>query len=157
MASGLSAMERSFLEREWSGQIRTSTGNRSGTLSNTSPSGQTGRIMVTLEIAVVVILIVINGFLAMAELAIVSSRPARLKMMADQGTGGARRALALSENPGRFLSTVQIGITLVGVLSGAFSGATLGLRFGHWLGAMGLTPAAAEALGVGSVEVAITY
>lgn len=113
--------------------------------------------MVYIELAVVAILIVINGFLAMAELAIVSSRPARLKMMADQSTGGARRALALSENPGRFLSTVQIGITLVGVLSGAFSGATLGLRFSQWLGAMGLAPAAAEALGVGSVVVAITY
>jgi putative hemolysin len=113
--------------------------------------------MLTLEIAVVVLLIVINGFLAMAELAIVSSRPARLKVMADQGRGGARRALALSENPGRFLSTVQIGITLVGVLSGAFSGATLGLRFSQWLGMMGVAPAAAEALGVGSVVVAITY
>ena len=113
--------------------------------------------MLTLEIAIVVLLIVINGFLAMAELAIVSSRPARLKLMADQGRGGARRALALSENPGRFLSTVQIGITLVGVLSGAFSGATLGLRFSQWLGTMGMTPAAAEALGVGSVVVAITY
>jgi putative hemolysin len=113
--------------------------------------------MVYAELAVVALLIVINGFLAMAELAIVSSRPARLKVMADQGTGGARRALALSENPGRFLSTVQIGITLVGVLSGAFSGATLGLRFSQWLGTMGLGSAAAEALGVGSVVVAITY
>ncbi len=113
--------------------------------------------MLALEIAIVAILIVINGFLAMAELAIVSSRPARLKVMADQGRGGARRALALSENPGRFLSTVQIGITLVGVLSGAFSGATLGLRFSQWLSAKGMAPAAAEALGVGSVVVAITY
>jgi len=113
--------------------------------------------MVYAELAVVVLLIVINGFLAMAELAIVSSRPARLKMLADQGKNGARRALALSENPGRFLSTVQIGITLVGVLSGAFSGATLGLRFTAWLAASGMPTAAAEALGVGSVVVAITY
>ena len=113
--------------------------------------------MVYAELAVVVLLIVINGFLAMAELAIVSSRPARLKVMGDQDIGGARRALALSENPGRFLSTVQIGITLVGVLSGAFSGATLGLRFTTWLAAAGVPRAAAEALGVGSVVVAITY
>lgn len=113
--------------------------------------------MVYAELAVVVLLIVINGFLAMAELAIVSSRPARLKMLADQGKNGARRALALSENPGRFLSTVQIGITLVGVLSGAFSGATLGLRFTVWLAASGVPQTAAEALGVGSVVVAITY
>jgi len=87
--------------------------------------------MLTLELAVVAILIVINGFLAMAELAIVSSRPARLKMMADQGTSGARRALALSENPGRFLSTVQIGITLVGVLSGM---ALVHDEYGHFEG-----------------------
>ena len=113
--------------------------------------------MVYAELAVVALLIVINGFLAMAELAIVSSRPARLKVMADQSIGGARRALALSENPGRFLSTVQIGITLVGVLSGAFSGATLGLRFTTWLAASGVPQGAAEALGVGSVVVAITY
>jgi putative hemolysin len=113
--------------------------------------------MVTIELTVVAILIVINGFLAMAELAIVSSRPARLKMLADQGIGGARRALALSENPGRFLSTVQIGITLVGVLSGAFSGATLGMRFTQWLAAAGLSPTAAETIGVGTVVVAITY
>jgi len=113
--------------------------------------------MVYVELAVVLLLIVINGFLAMAELAIVSSRPGRLKILADQGVGGARRALALGENPGRFLSTVQIGITLVGVLSGAFSGATLGLRFTQWLGAMGAPPAVAEAVGVGGVVVAITY
>jgi putative hemolysin len=66
-------------------------------------------------------------------------------------------ALNLAENPGRFLSTVQIGITLVGVLSGAFSGATLGLRLTQWLQEQGLSTAIAEGLGVGSVVVAITY
>ena len=82
--------------------------------------------MVYLEIAIVVVLICVNGLLAMSELAIVSARPARLKAMIDREVKGAGRALALGANPGRFLSTVQIGITLVGVLSGAFSGATLG-------------------------------
>ena len=78
------------------------------------------------EIAVVAVLIILNGLLAMSELAVVSSRPARLSVMHAQGSAGAATALRLAEDPGRFLSTVQIGITLVGVLSGAVSGATLG-------------------------------
>ena len=81
--------------------------------------------MSVLEICIVAALIVINGLLAMSELAIVSSRPARLRRMVDMGVSGSRRALALASDPGKFLSTVQIGITLVGILSGAFSGATL--------------------------------
>lgn len=93
----------------------------------------------------------------MSELAVVSSRPARLKVLSDKGSRRARMALNLAENPGRFLSTVQIGITLVGVLSGAFSGATLGLRLTQWLQEQGLSTAIAEGLGVGSVVVAITY
>jgi putative hemolysin len=112
---------------------------------------------VYLEIAIVLILTVVNGVLAMSELAVVSSRPARLKVLAEQGSSGARTAIRLSENPGRFLSTVQIGITLVGVLSGAFSGATLGARFSDWLEAQGVSDGVADAIGVGSVVVAITY
>ena len=65
--------------------------------------------------------------------------------------------MRLAEDPGRFLSTVQIGITLVGVLSGAFSGATLGTRLSGWLGTHGFSPSAADTLGVGIVVVAITY
>ncbi|MCV9941071.1 hemolysin family protein [Boseaceae bacterium BT-24-1] len=109
------------------------------------------------EILVVVVLTVINGVLAMSELAVVSSRPARLKVLSDQGSKGAAKAIKLAENPGRFLSTVQIGITLVGVLSGAFSGATLGARLSEWLGTHGLSNTAADALGVGTVVVLITY
>ena len=93
----------------------------------------------------------------MSELAVVSSRAVRLKLLADQGNRGAAIAIRLAEDPGRFLSTVQIGITLVGVLSGAFSGATLGARLAGWLEQQGLTPAVADGLGVGSVVVAITY
>ena len=113
--------------------------------------------MVTIELAVVALLILINGVLAMSELAVVSARQAKLRALAERRRKGARRALELATNPGRFLSTVQIGITLVGVLSGAFSGATLGLRLSGWLMAQGLPEAAAEALGVGSVVAAITY
>lgn len=113
--------------------------------------------MIYTEIAIVVVLICVNGLLAMSELAIVSSRPARLKTMIDRNVKGAGRALALGANPGRFLSTVQIGITLVGVLSGAFSGATLGLRLTNLLLAMGVPEGAADALGVGVVVAVITY
>jgi putative hemolysin len=110
-----------------------------------------------IEILVVVVLIVLNGLLAMSELAVVSSRPARLQVMRDQGQKGAGTALSLAEDPGRFLSTVQIGITLVGVLSGAYSGATLGERLAEFLQTQGFSEAASETLGVISVVIAITY
>jgi putative hemolysin len=113
--------------------------------------------MLILELSVVAFLVLLNGALAMSELAIVSSRRARLKSFADRRIAGSRRALELADNPGRFLSTVQIGITLVGVLSGAFSGATLGLKLTAWLMAKGLPEAAADALGVGAVVAGITY
>ncbi|RYE30577.1 MAG: HlyC/CorC family transporter [Hyphomicrobiales bacterium] len=109
------------------------------------------------EILIVVALTIINGLLAMSELAVVSSRTARLKVLSDQGNKGAATAMRLAEDPGRFLSTVQIGITLVGVLSGAFSGATLGARLSEWLGTQGFSPSVSDTLGVGLVVVAITY
>jgi putative hemolysin len=86
-----------------------------------------------LEIVVIVALTLLNGVFAMSELAVMSSRKARLQGMAGQGVRGARGALRLIDNPGRFLSTVQIGITMVGVIAGAYGGATLGGRFGAWL------------------------
>jgi putative hemolysin len=113
--------------------------------------------MLYLELAIVIALIVVNGVLAMAELAVVSSRRARLQAMIDRGVVGSRRALSLAADPGKFLSTVQMGITLVGVLSGAFSGATLGVRLGSWLAALGLPATVADYLGVGVVVAAITY
>ncbi len=113
--------------------------------------------MFAFELAAVVFLIVINGLLAMSEMAIVSSRIGRLKVMVERNVVGSRRALALATDPGKFLSAVQIGITLVGVLSGAFSGATLGLRLGNWLQRQGVSVDLAESLGVGIVVVAITY
>ncbi|RWX79011.1 HlyC/CorC family transporter [Neorhizobium lilium] len=109
------------------------------------------------EILIVIALTVLNGVLSMSELAVVSSRPMRLKVMAEQGNTGAATALKLAEDPGRFLSSVQIGITLVGVLSGAFSGATLGARLTGWLEAQGMAGNMADWLGVGTVVVFITY
>ncbi len=113
--------------------------------------------MLYIEIAIVVVLICVNGLLAMSELAIVSSRPARLKTMVDRNVRGAARALELGANPGKFLSTVQIGITLVGVLSGAFSGATLGDRLSRFLIDLGMSAGVAQPLGVGIVVAVITY
>jgi putative hemolysin len=109
------------------------------------------------EIAIVLALILLNGALALSEMSVVSSRPSRLKAMAEARVRGAKTALRLSEDPGRFLSTVQIGITLVGVLSGAFSGATLGPRFANALLAWGVPAEWATTLGVGSVVVLLTY
>ncbi|MCF6123039.1 MULTISPECIES: hemolysin family protein [Mesorhizobium] len=113
--------------------------------------------MLYVEIAIVVVLICVNGLLSMSELAIVSSRPARLKAMIDRGINGAGRALELGSNPGKFLSSVQIGITLVGVLSGAFSGATLGERLAQFLASTGIRETVADPLGVGIVVAIITY
>ncbi|HVG50014.1 MAG TPA: hemolysin family protein [Xanthobacteraceae bacterium] len=113
--------------------------------------------MLYLELFITLILILINGLLAMAELAVVSSRRGRLQALIDREVIGAKRAMRLAEDPGKFLSTVQIGITLVGVLSGAFSGATLGIRLGDTLEEWGVSTSIAEPLGVGLVVAAITY
>src|SRR3954470_9696647 len=110
-----------------------------------------------LEIAIVVVLIFCNGLLSMSELAVVSARPARLKVMAAEGNTGAAVALRLAEDPGKFLSSAQVGISLIGVLSGAFSGATLGDRFTEYLLSRGLPEGWASTIGVGSVVIAITY
>jgi putative hemolysin len=81
--------------------------------------------MLWLQLAIILVLIVLNGFFALAEMAVISARTARLQHGADLGQGGARIALELKRDPGRFLSTVQIGITVIGVLASAFGGATL--------------------------------
>jgi len=109
------------------------------------------------EILIVVVLTIVNGLLAMSELAVVSARPARMRVLAEQGNKGAATAMRLAEDPGKFLSSVQIGITLVGVLSGAFSGATLGTRLTEWLESVGVADNVADVLGVGVVVVTITY
>jgi putative hemolysin len=109
-----------------------------------------------LDAAIIIALILLNGFFAMSELAIVSARRPRLRGLAAQGSAGAQAALALAEEPGRFLSGVQIGITLVGILNGAYSGATLAGPVGERIAT--LTPLPATAAGdVGfAVVIAIT-
>ena len=106
---------------------------------------------------VLVLLILLNGIFALSELAVVSARKARLQAMADQRRPGARAALALAENPGRFLSTVQIGITLVAILAGAISGAALSDQFDAVLEGWGIPTSIAEPLAYGIVLAAITY
>lgn len=85
------------------------------------------------EIAIILILILINGLLSMTEIALVSSRKARLQQRINEGDGKAQTALDLANNPTTFLATVQIGITLVGILAGAFGGATLARTVDQWL------------------------
>lgn len=78
-----------------------------------------------IEIIVILLLLIVNGVFAMTEMAVVSSRRARLRVMAAGGHAGAAAALALAESPNRFLPSVQCGITLVGLLAGAFGGITI--------------------------------
>lgn len=109
------------------------------------------------ELIVAICLIALNGLFALSELAIVSARRARLRSMVEKGRSGAASALALAEEPGRFLSTTQIGITLIGILAGAFSGAALGARLSEILEANGVRQAVADPVGFGIVISLITY
>ncbi len=110
-----------------------------------------------LELFIALVLIGLNGLFALSELAVVSARKLRLKMMADAGRQGATATLALGEDPGRFLSTVQIGITLAGILAGAFSGAALSERLDNILEDWGVATRVAEPLAYVLVIGGITY
>jgi putative hemolysin len=110
-----------------------------------------------IDVLLILALIALNGVLAMSELAIVSSREARLKAMAKNGSAGAQCALDLSSDPGRFLSTVQTGITLIAIFAGAFSGEKLGGPTAQRLEAFGLTADTAHTVGFGLVIVITTY
>ncbi len=109
------------------------------------------------DVLIIFALIALNGVFAMSELAIVSARKPRLAAMAKSGRSGAKVALELSEDPGRFLSTVQIGITLIGIVAGAYSGSTLGGPVGERLAMTGLDPETAQTLGFAIVIILTTY
>lgn len=109
------------------------------------------------EILIIFLLLLANGVFAMAEIAIVSSRKARLKKLADDGSANARTALALAEAPDRFLSTVQIGITLVGILAGAFGGATLSAKLAVAVAEVPAFASYANPIAIFIVVSAITY
>jgi putative hemolysin len=111
---------------------------------------------VALEIAILLGLFLLNGFFAMAEIAVVSSRRIKLQHMADAGRRGAKHALALADNPGRFLSAVQVGITAISILSGAYGGATLGARLGPVLDRIPWIAPYGHEVAVALVVIAIT-
>lgn len=102
-------------------------------------------------------LILLNGVFSMSELAIVSARTGQLRLAAERGSGAAKTALSLANDPGKFLSTVQIGITLIGIISGAYSGATLGGPVGERLALLGIGAETAENLGFAVVIALTTY
>ncbi len=110
-----------------------------------------------IDVAIIFALIALNGVFAMSELAIVSARKPRLEAMARKGSGGAQVALAMSNDPGKLLSTVQIGITLIGILAGAYSGSTLGGPVGERLVRAGLDADISGEVGFGLVIAVTTY
>ncbi len=110
-----------------------------------------------IELLIVLALILLNGVFALSELAVVSARIPRLRALAASSHPGAASAIALATNPGRFLSTVQIGITLIGIISGAYSGEAFGKDAGDALRALGVPTRAAGPLGYLGVIVIVTY
>ncbi|MEP6784755.1 MAG: hemolysin family protein [Sphingomonadales bacterium] len=110
-----------------------------------------------IDVAIIIALITLNGVFAMSELAIVSARRPRLEAMARKGNRGAQMAMALAADPGKLLSTVQIGITLIGILAGAYSGASLGGPVGDRMVLLGLDPKIADDVGFGVVIAVTTY
>jgi len=112
---------------------------------------------VLLEIVIIFLLIVGNGIFAMTEIAVVSARKERLRALASKGSARARAAVGLAESPNRFLATVQIGITLVGILAGAYGGATIAEKLQKGLATMPLLAPHAGSISVGIVAAVITY
>jgi len=111
----------------------------------------------TFELVIIVVLVLANGLFAMAEIALVSARKARLQQLANEGNARARTALDLANDPGDFLSTVQVGITLIGILAGALGGATIATELAAKFRGVAVLEPYSEALGLGLVVVGITY
>lgn len=112
---------------------------------------------ITLEILILLVLIVVNGLFSMSEMAIISARKVRLQQLANQGSTSARTALELADAPNRFLSTVQVGITLIGILTGAFGGATIADKLAVYLRLIPGLALYSQAIAFGLVVVTITY
>ena len=114
--------------------------------------------MLTLQVWIVLLMILVNGFFAMAEIALVSARRARLQPLAAEGSGGAEAALELKSDPSRLLATVQIGVTIIAVLSGTFGEATLGHALQAYLEAGGgFFARYAHAISIAVVVIGISY
>ncbi|HEY9799204.1 MAG TPA: hemolysin family protein [Leptolyngbyaceae cyanobacterium] len=112
---------------------------------------------ITVEILIIFVLIIANGIFSMSEMAIVSARKVRLQQLANQGDAKAKAALKLAESPNNFLSTVQIGISLIGILTGAFGGATIASRLAVYVKLIPFLAPYSEAIAFGIVVVIITY
>ena len=110
-----------------------------------------------MEIAILFALICLNGVFAMSEIALVTARKARLQKLIDEGDSGAAAAVKLGEDPTRFLSTIQIGITSIGVLNGIVGEAALAAPMAMWLVTLGVADAYASFLATGIVVLTITY
>ncbi len=112
---------------------------------------------ITLEILIILLLLVLNGVFALSEMAIISARKARLQQLVNQGNDKARQALELANSPNQFLSTVQVGITLIGTLAGAFGGATLAEKLATQLKLIPFLEVNADAIALFIVVLTITY
>lgn len=112
---------------------------------------------IAFEIVVILLLLVLNGVFSMSELAMVASRKVRLEHQAEEGDAGARVALEIASNPTNFLSTVQVGITLIGVLAGAFGGAGISDQLAAGFRTVGWLAPYAQPLALGLVVTVITY
>jgi putative hemolysin len=112
---------------------------------------------IAFEILVILLLILLNGAFALSELALVSANRARLAVLERKGVAGAARARELADDPQRFLPTVQVGITLIGILSGVFGGARVAARLKPMLAGLPLIGPLAGSLSLGLVVLVITY
>ncbi|MFN6529627.1 hemolysin family protein [Nostoc sp. ChiSLP03a] len=112
---------------------------------------------ITFEISIILVLIIANGVFSMSEMAIVSARKVRLQQLANQGDAKAMAALKLAESPNHFLSTVQVGISLIGILTGAFGGATIANRLVVYVRLVPLLAPYSEPISFGIVVLIITY
>jgi putative hemolysin len=112
---------------------------------------------ITFEILIILVLIIANGVFSMSEMAIVSARKVRLQQLANQGDAKARVALKLAESPNHFLSTVQVGISLIGILTGAFGGATIASRLAIYVKFVPFLARYSEPISFGIVVLLITY
>lgn len=110
-----------------------------------------------MEIIIILLLILLNGIFAMVEIAVVSARKSRLQHLANEGSKSAQAALDLTISPNRFLSTVQIGITLVGILAGAFGGVTVAKQLASYFKTIPYLTPYSEAAGIAIVVASITY
>lgn len=110
-----------------------------------------------MEIIIIILLILLNGLFAMSEIALISARRSNLTARAKQGNKAAAKALQLAQDPDRFLSTIQIGITLIGILTGIYSGEALAGRFGAMLASLGMPLRTAVPVAQILIVIVVTY